>query len=176
MRTTNRILSIVLALVLIVGGLVLAVEAAVVVAHEPPVLVPRDRWHAWGRGLRLDSSQFLIIAGLVAVLGLVLLVLQLRRWRPDLVQTRVATGTPIWISRASIERRVDAAAERVGVNHARCTVQGKPAHWRVRLGGVAGSSQSDMVMRAVRAELDRLYAPRDTQVSLALRLPARRAR
>lgn len=176
MRTTNRILSIVLAIVLVVGGLVLAIEAAVVAANEPPALVPRDRWYAWARGLRLDSSMFLTIAGIVAVVGLILLVLQLRPWRPDRVQTDTASGTPMWISRASVERRVDAAAESVGVNHARATVQGKPARWRVRLRGAAGSNQGDMVMRAVRAELDRLYAPRDTQVRLALRVPSGRTR
>jgi hypothetical protein len=176
MRTTNRILSIVLAAALIAGGLVLAIEAAVVVAGEPPALVPRDRWYAWARGLRLDSSQFLTIAGLVAVAGLILLAAQLRPRRPDEVQTDISTGTPIWISRASVERRVDSAAARVGVDHARSTVQGKPAHWRLRLRGVAGPNRGEMVMRAVRAELDRLYAPADTQVSLVLRRPSGRVR
>jgi hypothetical protein len=169
MRKTNRLLSMVLALVLIVGGLVLAIEAAVVVAGEPQAIVPRDRWYAWARGLRLDSSQFLTIAGLVAVAGLILLVAQLRPRRPDEVQTDTSTGTPIWISRASVERRVDAAAARVGVDHARCRVRGNPARWRLQLRGVAGPNRGDMVMRAVRAELDRLYAPADTQVSLVLR-------
>jgi len=176
MRTTNRILSVVLALLLIVGGLVLAIEAAVVVAGEPPALVPRDRWYAWARGLRLDSSQFLSITGLLAAAGLVLLVVQFRPRRPAQVQTDAPNGTPIWIARTSIERRIDAAAARVGVDHARCTVQGSPARWRLRLRGVAGPNRGDMAMRAVRAELDRLYAPADTQVSLALRLPPRRRR
>jgi hypothetical protein len=175
MRTTNRILSIVLALVLLVGGLVLAIEAGTAV-NQAPGLVPRDRWYAWARDLRLDSTQFLTISAVVAAVGLILLVLQLHRWPPDRVQTDNDAGTPIWISRASVERRVDAAAERVGVRHARCTVRGRPARWRLRLRGVAGSGQSDAVLQAVRAELSRLCAPPDTDVRLALRMPSRGAR
>jgi hypothetical protein len=174
MRTTNRILSTLLGLVLLLAGLAVAIEAGLIAWGGRPAVVPADRWYAALRELRLADVRFLGTAAVVALVGLVLVLLQLRPWPPELVQTSAGDHPPLAIARRSVEQRVALAAARAGVEHPASAVRGRPGRWRVRLRGVAWPDRQDAVMAAVRAELDRLYAPPDTPVTITLRRPARR--
>jgi len=173
MGTVNRLLSALLGLVLLVVGLATVVGMIVIASGRQPTFLPADRWYSWLRGTRFEDGRFLAIAAICALVGLILASLELRRWPPDRVQTVGAAGTPLWISRRSVERRVNAAAARAGVEDARSRVNGKPARWGLRLRGVAGPERRETVGGAIRAELDRLYAPPDVPVSVALRRPPR---
>jgi hypothetical protein len=172
----NRMLSALLGLVLVVVGLTIAIEMAVVAAGDPPALVPRDRWYESLRTLRLADSAFLAWAAVTALVGLSLLILQLRPWRPDRVQTNASAGTPLWLSRRSVERRVTAAAAVGGMARPHSTVRGRPARWRVTVRGVARVDRRDSIMATVRAELDRLYAPREVPVTVEVHQPPGRRR
>jgi hypothetical protein len=174
MRTTNRILSALLGLVLLAVGLAVAIETALIAWGGRPAVVPVDRWYASLRGLRFADGPFLVTAAITALVGLLLVILQLRPWPPERVQTSAGESPPLSIARRSVEHRVELAAARAGVEHPASAVRGRPGRWRVRLRGVAWPDQRDAVMAAVRAELDRLYAPPDTPVSVTLRRPARR--
>src|SRR5262245_38508075 len=176
MRTTNRILSALLGLVLIVVGLVVAIEMALIAAGRTPAVVPLDRWYRSLRSAALDNSWFVATAAVVAVVGLVLLVLELRPWPPQRVQTNAAAGTPLWISRRSVERRTEVAAATAGVDRAKSAVRGKPGRWRVNLRGVGWPERHDGIVEAVRSELDRLYAPSDIALNVSLRQPRGRVR
>lgn len=174
MRTTNRILSALLGLVLLVVGLAVAIETALIAWGGRPAVVPVDRWYESLRQLRFADGPFLATAAITALVGLGLAILQLRPWPPERVQTSTEAGPALSIARRSVERRVESAASRAGVEHPASTVRGRPGRWRLRLRGVAWPEQRDAVMTAVRAELDRLHAPPDTPVTITLRRPARR--
>lgn len=174
MRTTNRILSALLGLVLLLAGLAVAIEAALVAWGGRPAVVPADRWYASLRELSFADRPFLVTAAITALVGLGLVILQLRPWPPERVQTSAGDNAPLSITRKSVEQRVELAAARAGVEHPASAVRGRPGRWRVRLRGLAWPEQRDAVMAAVRAELDRLYAPPDTPVTVTLRRPARR--
>jgi len=175
MQTTNRILSALLGLALVIVGLGVVFAMAVVAWGGKPAL-PLDRWYDGLRAVPLTDRGFLAIAALAALLGLVLVILELRPRPPSRLRTDAPTGTRLWIFRRSVERRVDSAAGAVGVAQPHATVRGRPGRWRLRLRGVAGPDQGETVLTAVRAELDRLHAPPDVAVSLALRRPPRRDR
>ncbi|MBX6748528.1 MAG: hypothetical protein IRY85_02465 [Micromonosporaceae bacterium] len=174
MRTTNRILSILLGLVLLVVGLAVAIETALIAWGGRPAVAPTDRWYASLRELRFADAPFLTTAAITALVGLTLVILQLRPWPPERVQTSAGDGPPLSIARRSVEHRVEAAATQAGVEHPAAAVRGRPGRWRVRLRGAAWPDQRDAVMAAIRVELERLYAPPDTPVSITLRRPARR--
>jgi hypothetical protein len=174
MRTTNRILSALLGLVLLVAGLAVAIETALIAWGGRPAVIPADRWYASLRELRFADRPFLVTSAVVALVGLVLLILQLRPWPPERVQTSAGDSPPLSITRRSVEHRVELAAARAGVEHPDSAVRGRPGRWRVRLRGVAWPEQRDAVLAAVQAELDRLYAPPGTPVTITLRRPARR--
>ena len=176
MRTTNRILSALLGLVLIVVGLVVAIEMALIAAGRAPAVVPLDRWYRWLRSIALDNTWFLATAIGVAILGIILLVAELRPWPPQRVQTNAAAGQPMWIARRSVERRAEVAATTAGVGHPKSAVRGKPGRWRINVRGAAWPERRDDVASAVRAELDRLYAPSDVALNVSLRRPKGRVR
>ena len=176
MRTTNRILSAVLGLVLIVVGLTVVIEMALIAAGRNPAVMSLDRWHRSLRTVSLDDGRFLAVAIGLGLIGLVLLVVELRPWPPSQVQTNAAAGAPLSISRRSVQRRVETAAATAGVSRARSGVRGKPSHWRLKLRAVGWPDRRDAVTDAVRAELDRLYAPSDIPINLSLRRPQGRVR
>jgi hypothetical protein len=176
MRTTNRILSSLLGLVLIVVGLAVAIEMALIAAGRNPVVLPLDRWYGSLRSVSLDDRRFLAIAVAVGILGLFLLVAELRPWPPQRVQTNAAAGQPMWIARRSVERRAEVAASTAGVDRPKSAVRGKPGQWRMNLRGAAWPERRDDVAAAVRAELDRLYAPSDVALNVTLSRPKGRVR
>jgi hypothetical protein len=109
----------------------------------------------------------------VGLIGLTILFLQLRPWRPRRLITGDERGA-WWVSRRSLEQRAAAAAiEVVGVHNARADARGREQRWRLRLRAEANPEQREEVAHAVRRELDRLAAPPDVSVELALRRPRR---
>ena len=69
MWAVNRVASSVLGIVLLVGGLLAAIEAAVLAAGRSPWLVPLDRWHATLSSMALSDSRVLGASIVVGVIG-----------------------------------------------------------------------------------------------------------
>ncbi len=127
MRIVNRVLAAVLALALLVGGLLVAVEIVVAAFGRDPWVVPHDRWyrsvleHSWDD----DASRWVFI-GLVLA-GLVLLGLQLARRRPVTLPL-AAGGAPADLGRRSMERSLVRTATSVdGVTKAKARVSAERA-------------------------------------------------
>lgn len=122
MRIANRVFAAVLALALLVGGVLVAVEIVVAAFGREPWVVPHDRWyrstleHTWD-----DAATRWVCIGLVLA-GLLLLGLQLARRRPAALP--LAPGaTPAELARRSMERSLARAASRVdGVARAKVKV------------------------------------------------------
>jgi hypothetical protein len=173
MWAVNRVAAGVLGIVLLAGGLLAAFEAAVLAAGRSPWLVPLDRWHATLSSMAFSDSRMLGVSIVVGVIGLAVLATQLRPWPPQRLLTG-DTGDPWWVARRSVEQRAAAAATEVtGVHHARADVRGNERRWRLRMRAEANPEQRDEVISAVRRELDRLAAPKDIAVNVALRPPRR---
>jgi len=182
MRGINRVASALLGLVLIAFGLLVALETAWIAAGRAPLWFALDRWYASLRHRTLGSVGFLVTAIVVGAVGLIILVLELRPWKPD----RVVTGKDDeagrgrhdgrwWLRRRSIERRAATTASAVtGVNHARAQVVGTPQRWHLRLAAAGLSERRDAVNRAVREEMQRLDINDRTEVDVVLRRPGRR--
>jgi hypothetical protein len=90
MRAVNRFASGLLGLVLIVVGLVVAIEAGLIAAGRRPAGLPLDGWYQRLTATTLANRAVLVTAIVVGVVGLLILVSQLRRWAPD----RLLVGTP----------------------------------------------------------------------------------
>lgn len=121
MHAVNRVLATLLALALLLGGLLAVVEIVLAQLGRPSWLIPHEQW---SRGLAgqtfLDGVVRAVLIGLV-VLGLVLLVLALRRGKPGSVQLPSRNdGVHVSASRRGIERSLSTAARRTdGVRSAR---------------------------------------------------------
>lgn len=127
MRVVNRVVAAVLALTLLFGGLLVAVEIVVAAFGRDPWIVPHDRWyrsvleHSWDD----DASRWVFI-GLVLA-GLVLLGLQLARRRPVALPLSPG-GAPADLGRRSMERSLVRTATSVdGVTKAKVRLSAERA-------------------------------------------------
>jgi hypothetical protein len=176
MRVFNRIATLLLGLVLMVGGLLIAVEAVLAALHRAPWLLPLRRWHDILAGTRLADPPTVAVAVALGSVGLVLLIAELWPWRPYRLPARPATAddrTQWWVVRRPAERRLAEAVERVpGVNTARVRLRGR-RRWKVDVRAEARDDSRADIEEAVDTELARLAAPTPARVRLWLRRPRR---
>ena len=178
MRLFNRLAALVLALILIAGGLLIALEAALAAFRRTPWLIPSQRWHDVLVTTRLSDRPALVTAGALLVVGLALLVAEVRRWPPSELPIRLDAADSVtqWrVLRRPAERRLaDAAADVVGVGRARARVRLRGReHWRVYVLAEAREDSRGMIEEAVDTELARLAAPMPAEVRLRLTRPRR---
>jgi hypothetical protein len=120
-QVLNRVLSTLLALVLLLGGLLAVVEIVLAAVGRPHWLVPHQQWSSWLAEQTFASAVVRAILIGLAVLALLLLVAALRRGRPGaLALPARAAGVQVTASRRGIERTLARAAQRPdGVQSAR---------------------------------------------------------
>lgn len=115
MTIVTRVLCVIVALALLLGGLLGAVEIVLALVGQPAWLIPHAQWSAWLGEQTWETG--LVRAGLVAlaVLGLLVLIAALRRGRPRtmLLPARpTPTGVTVIASRRAAEAWLEAAARR----------------------------------------------------------------
>lgn len=132
MALTRRILSILLALVLLLGGLLAAVEIVLALLGRPPWLIPQDDWARKVTEQTWDSSTVRAVLVGMVVVGLLLLLVGLSRGRPAALPLSERDGAPpqvtVTASRRGIERSLEQAArEADGITGAKAKVSRRTA-------------------------------------------------
>lgn len=157
MRVLNRLASALLALVLLAGGLLTAVEALLVGLDRGPLLVPRQEWYETLTTTNASDWTFRAVAIGVGVLGLLILAFQLRRWRPPRLRVPLADG---WhVQRRSAERALASAAQgQPGIAAATVRLRERRGTWRPAVTAFGDPAARPQVEAAVRGELARLAA------------------
>lgn len=135
MRTVDRVLAVVLAVLGFATGIALAVE----IGHRAfggtgHLLVPYEPVASFLRGNAWSSPPVLVIGAVLAVLGLLLLIAELKPRRPGLLV--LESGHPdvtAALPRASVARVVEhATSDLPGVDSARATTRGRTIAVTVR--------------------------------------------
>lgn len=169
MRVANRIATGLLGLALLIGGVLLVVETALAAAGRQPWLVPRDRWHAALSTTTFANPLVLVICILLALLGLSILVVELRPWPPQ----RVPVADSWSLTRRSVENCVAAAVSALpGVERVRARVRGRRGR-RLRLRTHALPERREAIEQAALAELNAMGVQAKVRVMLQRRLRAR---
>ena len=124
MRILERFLSLLLALALLLGAVLLALEVVWAVAGRPPLLVPWDGAYTSGTQDAWGTAAVRLIAGLLVLAGVLLLLVVLKPRRPSrMPMTSTAVGIDAAITRRSLSHVVRTAATRVdGVSSAKAKV------------------------------------------------------
>jgi hypothetical protein len=150
-RVANRVVAAVLALGLLVGGLLVAVEIVVAGFDRRPWVLPHDRWYVSARLRSWDSAPpRWIFIGLV-VAGLVLLFMQLARRRPGALALTPG-AIPADLGRRSLEKSLVREATRVdGV----ATAKARIADDKVEVVASSNRRQTDDLGPRVTQALDR---------------------
>ena len=109
----NRVLSALIALAVLAGGLLLAVEGVLAALARPGWIVPRARWADAVSGSTWQDSVVRLIAVGAVVLGLLLLIAALRRGAPGTLALPTTTdGVNVRAHRRGVEKAVVSAARR----------------------------------------------------------------
>ena len=133
MALTRRILSVLLALVLLLGGLLAAFEIVLALLGRTPWLIPQEDWARRLREQTWDTSTVRAVLVGMVVVGLVLLVVGLSRGRPAslTLPTRAGDSTQVTVtaSRRGIERTLEQAVrESDGITGAKVSVSRRTAN------------------------------------------------
>ncbi|RBY91665.1 hypothetical protein DQ244_10185 [Blastococcus sp. TBT05-19] len=169
MRLVNRILATLLALALLGGAVIALVEIVLAAFGRGPWLVPYPAWATWLSEQTFDAGVVrAVLIGLV-VLGLVLLVLALRRGRPGSLPLPTTTeGVRVTASRRGLERTLTTAATRPeGISAGRVKASRRSARVKVTTnlrepGDLQGAVTSSVSDRLAELGLDGTVRPRVT--------------
>lgn len=175
MRVVNRVLSLLLGIILLGGGLLLVVEAVLAAAGQDSWLLPADDWYQFFTETTLGDQVVLIVALAVALLGLILLIAELRPWPPTRLPVHLETADGRWwITRRAAERRLAGAAETVsGAAGARARLRTRRDRWKVGVRVEAREDAQQEVEQAVQHTLARLGSPPDSSLQVRLVTPRR---
>ena len=127
MAATRRVLSVILALVLLLGGLLVAVEIVLALLGRQPWLIPSGDWSSQVRDQTWeDTTVRAVLVGMVVV-GLVLLIVGLSRGRPSALTLPARPDGPAQVtvtaSRRGLERTLEQAVrEADGITGAKVVV------------------------------------------------------
>ena len=169
MRTVDRIAAVLLALVGFAAGILLAIE----IAHRAlggtgHLLVPYEPLADFARGHAWSTPVVIVVGAVLAVLGLLLLVLELKPRRPGLLV--LESGHPDVTSalpRASVTRVVQHATSDVaGVESARVLTRGRSVVVTARTPLAEPGDLAAQVDRAATAALTALRLRRTPAVTV----------
>jgi hypothetical protein len=176
LRILSRLIALAVALVLVVGGLLVAVEIVVAEVANGPWVIPYDEWYRNARTNGWSSTSTRQVALAMTAAGAVLLLVQLARRRPAVLEMEAKRrGQPTALSRRGVERSLERSVSKVdGVASAKVRISSKRARVTTtshrRLPG-------DLEARVTAAAEQRLSALRLAQpLPLSVRLQTRSGR
>jgi hypothetical protein len=174
LRPTRAVPAFLTALVLLVAGVVTAIEVISALLGRPLRLVPYDTVAGWARSTPWNDTRAMAVAGALALLGLLLLLIALVPGRGRMVALR--TGDPdlvIAMPRRALAGRLSRVArEAPGVRRARARIRGSQVDVRARTDLRDTATVSERVRQAVDGELERLAPLQRPRVHVRVRGPA----
>ncbi|MGZ4436029.1 MAG: DUF6286 domain-containing protein [Nocardioidaceae bacterium] len=161
MTATNwvtRLISALLALALLLGSLLVVAEIVAAALGRPPALVPYPEWTSWLRTHSWNNWIVTMVLGGLVVLGLLLLLLAVRRGKPASLALRSdCDGVDVTASRRNLEKSLAAAAARTtGIIGASASVSRRTARIDARTVAPSEPGVREDVEAAVRGRLDSL--------------------
>ena len=157
MTLTNRILAALLALVLLLGGLLAATEIVLALLGRQPLLIPHQDWSAWLSEQTWESATVRSILVGVLILGLLLILVAVRRGKPALLPlpSERDPGVRVTASRRGVEKSIAEVARGVdGVTAASASASRR----RITVTASATKPTSRLAEQVRSAVADRLTA------------------
>jgi hypothetical protein len=177
MRVVNRMLSLLLGLGLVCGGLLVAAEATATALGAGPFGIPVSHWAALLEHRRLQDAWAVVGFTVATAVGAVLLLIEVWPWRPQRVAIGVDGPTSWWLSRRSVEMELRRATlDATPASHVMASVRLHRRRWEVRVRAAAPTDAHRAVTEAAQADLARLGAPENSHLRVRLRRPRHGAR
>jgi hypothetical protein len=177
MRVVNRLLSLLLGLALVCGGLLVAAEAMATALGAGPFGIPVNHWAALLEHRRLQDAWAVVGFGVATAVGAVLLLVEVWPWRPQRVAIGVDGPTSWWLSRRYVEMELRRATlDATPASHVMASVRLHRRRWEVRVRAAAPTDARRAIAEAAQADLARLGAPENSHLRVRVRRPRHGAR
>jgi hypothetical protein len=175
MRLANRLLAALLALGLATVGALVVVEVIAARLDKPPVAVSWHRIYRWGEHTSLTQGSVRVACIVTAVLGLLLLLAELKRTRPTRL-TAASDSVDAGYTRRGVATAISKAVTDVdGINGAAVTVRRRRIRVQARAPGVEPYTADSLRGPATDAAQSRLTdLELKRQPRLKVRLSTRR--
>lgn len=171
MRIATRALSALLALALLAGGVVVALEiASAALGREQPLVLPWDEWYQHGIDTTWTSTGWRVVFVALVAAGLALLVVLLARRPPtSLALEHRVDGADAEVDRVGLERWLSSRLQDVdGVSGAKIKVRGHKARVKAVTPGRQTGPVRESLGTAARQALDDLDLARPLPVRVAV--------
>ncbi|MGC5010983.1 DUF6286 domain-containing protein [Streptosporangium sp. DT93] len=170
-RPRRVIPSVITATAMTALGLLVALEVVSALLRRPLRLVPYDRILPWASSTPWSDQRVMAGAGLIGLLGLLLVLLAIVPGRPTLVPVRTGTRKLlVGVHRRGFARSLARAAEAVpGIDRARVRLVGRTVRVRADAGTRDVAGLADVVREAVNARIDAFSPVRGHSVRVRLR-------
>jgi hypothetical protein len=176
-RIANRLLAFVAALALAAAGVLTVIEVVGERGFKSgPVIVDWQRWLHWGQHNTWQALSVEITCGAIALIGLLLVLLQLRPRRPSRIALQAADHTSVALTRGGLATTVRSAVLDVeGIERAKVTVRRRGIS--IRAGSAAATvTEAKTFTGPAREAVDEQLAPLELQhrQRINVRVQARR--
>jgi hypothetical protein len=166
----NRVLSLLLAGVLIAGGLLAVAEAVAALLGRSPLLVPAAAWTADLRARPFADSGVQTVLSVVGVVALALLVAEVWPWPARLVALEQDGQRTWWLHRPSAEARVCRMIRgTTTATKVRARLRPQQAAWQLRVDATAPPQAREDIEQRARTLLAQLGGPPVTSVTVRIR-------
>jgi hypothetical protein len=175
MRTANRVVTAVIGLALLVGGVLTAAEIATAFVGRGQWIVPYTNWYRDARANDWQNGGVRGLFVLIGAVGLVLLIMQLVRRRPLTIALRSSTKASYVIRRRSLEQSLTRSVQHVdGVESAAVRIDRRSVRVSARSHRRLPGDVETAIHEAVDGRLNRLELndPLATRIRLRLRREA----
>jgi len=170
-RRLDRAVALVVGLALAIAAVLAGIEIMTLVVGNPPLIIPRSSWDRSLRGSQWGSSGIELASGLVAGVGVALIVLQIVRRQPVRLPLRSRPQQRVWMSRQGLGRRLthdvseldDVAESKVRVSRNRVRTKIVVAPGADRAAGLA------RVRTVIEGTLGRIGTAHDLRVRVVAR-------
>jgi hypothetical protein len=168
MRAFNRVLSLLLGLALLAGGLLVAAEVTAALLDRGELVIPARRWVEELRATTFADAQ--IVFGVVAAVGLVLFVAEARRWPKRRIPLADDQQRSWWLLRRSLEQYLGRAVTTgTGATGAKARVRPRRRRLRVRLDADVTPTAKPAVEQRAAMVLEELVGPDRSQIRVRIR-------
>jgi hypothetical protein len=170
-RIVNRLLAFVAALALAVAGAITVIEVIGERAFSSgPVIIDWRALLRWGRHNTWQAMSVELACGATALIGLILVLLQVRRRRPSRIALQAAEHTAVALTRGGMATTVRSAVLDVeGISRAKVKVKHRRIAVKARSAAATGSEAkafTEPVRDAVSEQLDPLALQRPQRIKV----------
>ncbi|MDQ2725049.1 MAG: DUF6286 domain-containing protein [Actinomycetota bacterium] len=171
MRRLDRAVALVVGMAIAAAAVLAGIEIMALILGNPPLIIPRSSWDHGLRGSQWGSSGIELASGVVAAVGVALILLQIIPRRPVRLPLRSRPQQRVWVSRKGLSRRlahdvnelddIDQSKVRVGRNRVRTKVVAAP--------GADRAAAVDQVRTVIEGTLGRIGIVRPLRVRIVAR-------